>query len=227
MELDLDAIKKRLFNLSDEALLKILGVDKDKYEEAVIELAAIEIDTRGLKGEEDSQDEAMDVEPGKKEKALNAIAWLVGASFGLPLGLYLGRSLIAPVALGIVILILGRKLLPENKKRYLIAVAVQGSQVLWGAIGLIYVGRYSIELLYISIFAVALIRLMLRPSLIMVILITMIQAIGLIANFSSLNLMDLGVNVNRVLISSILWRSLGLFLMWWAFYRNKRVNNQN
>ncbi|MDO9531264.1 MAG: hypothetical protein Q7O12_03930 [Deltaproteobacteria bacterium] len=82
-----------------------------------------------------------------RQKALKAVAWLVGASVGY----YSGIHLLIPLGITFAVWCIGKKLLLVEKQLYLPAIAVQTGSLLWFLFGLLYLGAFNSGLIDIGV----------------------------------------------------------------------------
>jgi hypothetical protein len=152
---------------------------------------------------------------GRSMKASAIVATVVG----IAVGVYAGTHLLIPLALTGLVWWPARKLFPGRSPDYVAAAAVQAGHLLWIAVGLIVIGKLTVDLVDIAILLVGVAWLLLRPGLAPVIALTIYQALALLINLFAFLSFPVGHNLHRALLVHILWRGLALILMWRAHHK--------
>jgi hypothetical protein len=142
----------------------------------------------------------------------------------IAVGVYSGVHLLIPLVLSALIWLAARKLLPDRSPELLAAAAVQAGHLLWIAIGLVVIGKLSVDLLDIAILLVGVGWLLARPGLAPVIVLTVYQALALLISLFAFLNFPVGDNLHRALLVHLLWRILALVLMWRAHRRAREAS---
>jgi len=141
---------------------------------------------------------------------------IVATVVGIAVGVYSGTHLLIPLALTGVVWWVVRKCLPDRPGVLVAAAAVQAGHLLWIAVGLIVIGRLTVDLLDIAILLIGVVWLLARPGLAPVIVLTVYQSLAILIGLFAFLGFPVGHNLHRALLVHLLWRVLALILMWRA-----------
>ena len=142
-----------------------------------------------------------------RQKALKAVAWLVGASVGY----YSGIHLLIPLGITLAVWCIGKKLLRVEKQLYLPAIAVQTGSLLWFLFGLLYLGAFNSGLIDIGVLVLGLTWLVLKPGFGPILFLTLYQVVGLAGNAVSFAEAAIRTTSHKALLVHIIWRLMALF----------------
>jgi hypothetical protein len=149
-------------------------------------------------------------------------AWtIVAGVVGVTAGIYAQTHLLIPLVPTALLWWAGRRLLPERPADFIGAAAVQLGHMVWIGVGLIVIGRLTVDLADIAILLVGSLWLLIRPGLAPVVTLTVYQGAALLLNLAAFLAMPVGHNLHRALLVHLIWRVLALVLMWRGYRRSK------
>jgi hypothetical protein len=152
-------------------------------------------------------------------------AWLlVATAVGIAAGIYAGTHLLIPLVPTALLWWAGRRLLPDRPADFVGAAAVQLGHMLWIGVGLIVIGRLTVDLADIAILLVGSLWLLVRPGLAPVVTLTVYQGAALLLNLAAFLAMPVGHNLHRALLIHLIWRVLALILMWRGYRRARAAD---
>jgi hypothetical protein len=150
---------------------------------------------------------------------------MIGAGVvGLAAGIYAGTHLLIPLVPTALLWWVGRRLLPDRPADFVGAAAVQLGHMLWIGVGLIVIGRLTVDLADIAILLVGSLWLLIRPGLAPVVTLTVYQGAALLLNLAAFLAMPVGHNLHRALLIHLIWRVLALILMWRGYRRARAAD---
>jgi hypothetical protein len=148
--------------------------------------------------------------------------WAIALTTGL-LSAYVGAAMFIPAALGTGTWYLGDKLLKPVVPEYLMAIAIMSGQLLWMIVGTAILGAW-IPLLIIEfiIFAIGIVWLWVRPSIVPVVGLTIYEVGALVINIMGILNLEMGSPEHKAMIVHILLRIAALLYLWTAYWPTRQ-----
>jgi hypothetical protein len=138
---------------------------------------------------------------------------------GIAVGIYAGTHLLIPLVPTALLWWGAHRLLADRPADFVGAAAVQLGHMLWIGVGLIVIGRLTVDLADIAILLVGSLWLLIRPGLAPVVTLTVYHGAALLLNLAAFLAMPVGYNLHRALLVHLIWRVLALVLMWRGYRR--------